>query len=75
MKILSKREANREVVASLFKPVGTLSLTEKRRFDTGKYQRTVIGHDVSAHMASKLKLVWVEARHDRDGPYYALFCV
>ena len=75
MKILSKTEFNRAVTESLFKPGGTLALLHKERFDMGKYQKTILGREVPEYHAKNVRIVWAEARSDKDGPYYALYCI
>ena len=76
MKVLSKTEFNRLVAESLFNPGGTLACLPKERLTMGKYQKSVIGRDVSAvYDTAHLHCVWAEARSDKDGPYYALFCL
>jgi hypothetical protein len=76
MKILSKTEFNQAVTESLFNPGGTLALLPKERFNLGKYRKSVIGRDLSAVYDTKhLRIVWAEARSDKDGPYYALYCI
>ena len=76
-KILSRYQAEKAVIESLFKPdrFGTITLKERSRFDTGKYISTVIGNPVPPHMIDKVRIVWAERRKDKDGVYYALFCV
>lgn len=74
MEILSKHKADRAIVDSLFTTGGTLAC-RKERFDMGKYQKTIIGRDVPEYYNDKIHLVWAERRKDKDGPYYALFCV
>ena len=75
MKVLSKIEYNRLVAESLFNPGGTLACLPKERFDRGKYQKSVLGREVDAYHANNVHCVWAEARSDKDGPYYALFCL
>lgn len=75
MKIVSKREANKILVASLFKAGGTLNVN---RFDCGKYkwhgsQSHYIGKDVPD--LKGVKAVYVERRQDSDGPYAAIMCI
>lgn len=75
MKVLSKTEFNRAVTESLFNSGGTLACLPKTRFDMGKYQKTILGREIPEHHAKNVRIVWAEARSDKDGPYYALYCI
>jgi hypothetical protein len=46
MKILTKGQASRAVINSIFTPGGTLACKKKIRWDMGKYQETIIGRDL-----------------------------
>lgn len=77
MKVVSKREANKILTESLFKPVNgkTLSIG---KFDSGKYQwhgsqNHYIGRDVQG--IDGIHAVYIERRTDSDGPYGQLMCI
>jgi hypothetical protein len=72
MKILTKGQASRAVINSIFTPGGTLACKKKIRWDMGKYQETIIGRDLPE---TETGIVWAERRTDKDGPYYALYCL
>ena len=72
MVILTKSQAEKAVINSLFVPGGTLACREKIRFDMGKYKASIIGKELPEPW--KDKVVWAERRTDRDGGYYALYC-
>jgi len=75
MTILTKRQAESAILNSLFQAGGTLACLPKERLDRGKYKETIVGKDVPAHLKERYRLVWAERRKDKDGPYYALFCI
>ena len=75
MKILTKAQANRAVIDSLFRPGGTLALREKVKFCTGQYQKGIIGKDVDPRVAADYDLIWAEPRRDADGPYFTLYAI
>jgi hypothetical protein len=75
MKILTKRQADSEIVNSLFRAGGTLACLPKERFDLGKYKESIIGRELHEDVACRLRLAWAERRRDKDGPYYAIFCI
>jgi hypothetical protein len=69
--ILTKGQADRAVIDSLFVPGGTLACKRKIRWDMGKYQATIIGKELPEHIN---QLIWAERKTDKHGPYYALYC-
>lgn len=72
--ILTKREAEAAIVASLFSPNGTLALERRERLDRGKYKPgTMAGKPLPPDV--DVRLAWVERRRDSHGPYDALFCI
>ena len=73
MKILTKRQAENAILESVFHPGGTLACLRKDRFDRGKYKETIIGKDCPC--GEDVRLIWAERRKDKDGPYFALFCL
>lgn len=73
MKILTKREADKAIIESVFRPGGTLACLRKDRFDRGKYKETVIGKDHPVR--DGIRLLWAERRRDSNGSYFALFCL
>jgi len=75
MIILSHPSAKREIVKSLFNPNGTLGAEKKIRYNGGKYNKTVVGKEIPQDVESRVKLIWAERRTDKDGVYYALFCI
>lgn len=76
MQILTKRQAEAAIVDSLFLPGGTLALLPRERFDRGKYKPgTMAGKEVPPHAAASVRLVWVERRRDKHGPFDAIFCI
>ena len=75
MIVLSKSQANRAVIDSLFTPGGTLALREKVKFCTGKYKKSVIGKEIAPHIAEKYAMIWAEPRRDSDGPYFTLYAI
>lgn len=73
MQIVTKREADKILVASLFNAGGTLSVM---RFDGGKYKgkpSDYVGREVSA--SADVKAIYPHAGRDSDGPYVALSCI
>ena len=72
MKIVTKREADKILVDSLFRGGRTL-MTEK--FDNGKYRvdQSYIGRDV--HDLPGVHAVYAERRRDADGPYIRLMSI
>ena len=68
-KILTKREANKAQIDSLFTPGGTLG-PGTIRYDKGKYARNVTG---ARYLTPTETPIWCEKRKDKDGPYWALF--
>jgi hypothetical protein len=75
MKILTKRQAESAILNSLFQAGGTLACLPKERLDRGKYKDTIFGKEVPPHLKDRVHLVWAERRKDKDGPYFALFCI
>lgn len=74
MKILTKRQADAAIVASVFCPGGSLACIPKIRLDLGKYKPgTCVGKDVPAHL--NVRLAWVERRRDKYGPHEVLWCI
>lgn len=71
--VVTKRQADKMLVGSLFQPVNGSTLT-KMRYDLGKYKnpaRVGMECEVSDHTMA----LWSEKRKDSDGPYHALFCL
>lgn len=75
MNVLTKGQADKAIVNSVFNPGGSLAGLKKERLCRGKYEKTVIGREVPQHVQNNVKLVWAERRQDRDGAYYALYCL
>ena len=73
LKIGTRRQATRASLNSLFRPVNGKTATHKTRYDRGKYACNLHGRtlDVPEHVAA----LWTERRTDRDGPYWALYCL
>lgn len=72
--ILTKRQAEAAITASVFAPGGTLALEPRERLDRGKYKPgTMAGKPLPDHV--RVRLAWVERRRDAHGPYDALFCI
>ena len=40
---------------------------------SGKYQKTVLGREVTEAEGYKGQPVWAERRQDKDGPYWKIF--
>jgi len=74
MIVLNKRQKEAAILDSLFNPGGTLACLKKERYCTGKYQKTVIGKEITPCSAD-IRVIWAERRTDRDGAYYALYCL
>ena len=77
MKIVSKSQADKILVESLFRPGGTLNV---EKFDNGKYKwygsaKHYIGKDVPDLKNVKIYAVYVERRQDASGPYAQLMCI
>jgi len=77
MRIISKSDANKVLVNSLFEPVNghTLSIG---KFDGGKYewkgsQKAYMGKEVPDLRG--IHAVYVERRQDSDGPYAQIMCI
>lgn len=75
MKIVSKSQADKILVESLFRPGGTLNV---EKFDNGKYKwygsaKHYIGKDVPD--LKNVHAVYVERRQDASGPYAQLMCI
>ena len=77
MNIISKREANKLLVDSLFNPVkgGTLNI---EKYDNGKYewhgsQKAYIGKE-TRHIEG-VHAVYVERRTDSNGAYAQIMCM
>ena len=72
--ILTKRQAEAAITASIFDAGGTLALERRERLDMGKYKPgTMAGKALPAHV--DVRLAWVERRRDSHGPYDAVFCI
>ena len=70
--VISKREAMRMQVDSLFTPVngGTLSV---EKLCTGKYNESIKTRILD--VSDDVHAVWAERRADKHGPYYTLQCL
>lgn len=66
-KIISKRQASRAVIDSLFTAGGTLACLPVIRYDNGKYRRDLTGAELPTPSEFP---VWCERRKDSDGPYW-----
>ena len=76
MKVLTKRQAEKAILESLFQPGGTLACLPKERLDRGKYKPgTCAGKELPEHASRNIRLAWVERRRDVNGAYDALFCI
>lgn len=77
MRIVTKREADKILVNSLFKPVNGSTLNV-RKFDNGKYEWTGKAKDYVGREVSDIKgvhAVYPERRQDKDGAYCQLMCI
>ena len=77
MKIVSKREADKILVNSLFQPINGKTLS-RGVFDAGKYAWTGKASDYAGKEVIDIKgvhAVYVERRVDSDGPYAALLSI
>ena len=77
MNIISKREANKILVDSLFNPINGQTLNIEK-YDNGKYewhgsQKHYIGREVR-HIDG-IHAVYVERRTDSNGPYALIMCI
>ena len=74
MQVITKKEADRILVSSLFNPINGRSLNPER-LDLGKYKvgQAYVGREVQ--VPESVRAVWMERRRDRDGPYMAAFCL
>lgn len=75
MIVLSATAAKNRIANSLFQPdeYGSLAACKKERLDRGKYKSSIIGRELQVPFI--VRLVWAEKRKDRDGEYYALWCI
>lgn len=75
MQIITKTQADKLILNSLFVPVNGGTLI-KKRFDLGKYNNNLVGknNEIADSMPS-VKALFTERRKDKDGVYYALFCL
>jgi hypothetical protein len=72
--ILTKRQADKAILDSLFATGGTLACLPKERMDMGKYKPgSMAGKELPPHV--NVRMAWVERRRDSDGPYDAVFCI
>lgn len=74
MKILTKRQAEKAILESLFAPGSTLACLPKERFDMGKYEPGIAGKELPPQ-ANPPRLVWAERRRDKWGAFDILFCI
>ena len=77
MHIISKREANKILVDSLFNPVNGHTLNIEK-YDNGKYewhgsQKHYIGKEVKR--INGVHAVYVERRTNSDGAYAQVMCI
>lgn len=77
MKIISKSEANKILIDSLFHPVNGKTLNVNK-FDAGKYTwhgtaKHYIGREVPE--IKGVHAVYVERRQDSEGPYAQIMCI
>ena len=72
MIIGTKAQAKKLQVESLFKPVNGRTLSVSR-WDMGAYNNNLRGREIEvpAHVSA----LWTEKRKDKDGEYFALFCL
>lgn len=68
-KIISKRQASRAVIDSLFTAGGTLACLPVMRYDQGKYRHDLTG---TALPTPSEFPVWCERRKDSAGSYWIL---
>lgn len=76
LKIISKKQANDEMIKSLFQ--GTRTATNKMKYDSGKYkwtgsQKDYIGKECK--VSDDVVALWVERRADKNGAYAQLMCL
>lgn len=69
----TKREATRASMDTLFRPVNGKTATRKNRYDRGKYACNLRGRSLA--VPTDVVALWTERRQDRDGPYWAIFCL
>lgn len=73
MLVITKKEAEKKSLESLFKSGGTVTMNEKRVFCTGKYNEKIIGGQVVD--LPTVSMVWAERRSGSDGAYFRLYCI
>jgi len=77
MLIVSKKEADKTLVNSLFKPVNGHTLNVSK-FDNGKYEWTGKAKDYIGKEVIDIPgvyAVYPERRKDKDGSYCQLMCI
>ena len=74
MLVITKRQADKMIIESLFKPVNGRTLQHsKLPFCTGKYKASMLGKKVCD--SPNVAAVYPVARKDKDGKYTQLRCV
>ena len=73
LKIVTKAQANEEIVNNLLSPVNEKILT-RQRYDYVQYdlKASFVGSEVEVR--DEIMALWMEMRKDLYGPYQALFC-
>lgn len=74
MKVLTKSQAQKASMESLFKSGGTFTLKDKVKYCTGKYNTSVYGKELPNAKSEEYHAIWGENRKDADGPYVRLYC-
>ena len=69
----TRRGATRASLETLFHPVNGHTVTRRTRYDTGKYANNLRGR--ATDVPVEVVALWTERRTDRDGPYWALYCL
>ena len=73
MIIISKRQADKILVDSLFQGPKTLTVG---KWDNGKYAESGIGKEIDiSRFSDNIIAIYSQRKRDKDGPYYALMCL
>jgi len=75
MKIVTKAQADKVLVDSLFNPVNGQTLRVEK-YDCAKYRadRNFIGREID-NASNRIKAIYPVRRRDSDGAYVQLMCV
>ena len=74
IQIVTKSQANRMQVESLFVPVNGRTLS-KAKYCGGKYKPGSFPKGREINVSENVHAVWSESRKDVEGPYSVLYCL